>query len=145
MVMVGDASEDEAERLFFRALPKEFRTKIEQEVEKHNREGKLIIEGLPSTMVESQVMAFLAVETNRQPRSVELLPGGKWKVRCVDEAHRAATMQLDPSPITPGSWPEPTLGQHQLELATTPPIVLGSQLGCVLVSGTDRVMAREGE
>ena len=95
MRMVGDATDEEAERLFLRALTFQYQKRIEAEVEKQNRDKKLIIEGLPNTMGEPQVMAFIAVETGRQPRSVEQLPGGKWKVRCQDDAHRATAMRLN--------------------------------------------------
>ena len=54
MVMVGDATEDEAERLLLRALPIEWRRKVEVEVEKRNRDGVLMIEGLPSTLDHTQ-------------------------------------------------------------------------------------------
>jgi hypothetical protein len=93
--VVGDATEEEAERLLLKALPIEWRKKVEMEVDKRNRDGVLVIEGLPSSLDAAKVNAFVMVETGRQPKTVEPQPGGKWKVRGLDESHRTALMQLN--------------------------------------------------
>jgi hypothetical protein len=89
-VMVGDATEEEAERLLLRALPVEWRKKVEIEVDKRNREGTL-----PTSLDERQVVAFLAVETGHSPKSIEAMSPGKWKIRSVDELQRTSIMQLN--------------------------------------------------
>lgn len=95
MVMVGDASEEEAERLLLKALPIEWRKKVEVEVDKRNRDGVLVIEGLPASLDAAKVNAFVMVETGKQPKTVEPQSRGKWKVRGLDESHRASLMQLN--------------------------------------------------
>jgi hypothetical protein len=95
MAMVGDATEEEAERLLLKALPVEWRKKIEVEVEKRNREGLLVIEGLPASLDEKHVMAFLATETGKAPKAAERVASGKWRIRAFDEGQRTAVMQLN--------------------------------------------------
>ena len=111
MVMLGDPNEEEAERLFLRGVPVEWKKKVEDEVEKRNREGILILEGLPATLDKTQVVAFLFRETSRAPKSIEPVSTGKWKVRCQDVAHRAAILQLNRQRLENGT----RLGVHQVE------------------------------
>ena len=102
-VMVGDATEEEAERLLLKALPVEWRKKVEIEVDKRNREGTLIVEGLPTTLDDKQVVAFITVETGRPPKSIEAIAPGKWKIRSVDDLQRTSVMQLNRQRLDNGS------------------------------------------
>ena len=94
MVMVGDATEEEAERLILKALPVEWKKRVEVEVEKRNRDGALVIEGLPSALEEAQVVAFMTAETGTAPKLVERISVGKWNVKGTNEHHRASIMKL---------------------------------------------------
>jgi hypothetical protein len=58
MAMVEDATEEEAERLMLKALPVEWRRKVEIEVSKRNREGLMVVEGLPFNMDGNMVHQF---------------------------------------------------------------------------------------
>ena len=95
MAMVEDATEEEAERLMLKALPVEWRRKVEIEVSKRNREGLMVVEGLPINMDESMVHQFIMVETGEAPKKVRVLAPGKWKVQAANEDHRKEIMKMD--------------------------------------------------
>ena len=103
MAMVGDATEEEAERLLLRALPVEWRRKVEVEVDKRNNDGLLILEGLPSHLTKAQVQAFVTVETGVAPKTVESGFGGRWRIKGADDHHRSAIMQLSRQRLEGGS------------------------------------------
>lgn len=111
MIMVEDSTEEEAGRLMIDALPVEYQLKLEEEVQKRNRAGLLILEGLPSSLDEKQVTAFINIETGHAPKSIEPIAPGKWRIRCVDDAHRASTMQLNRQHLDSGV----RLGVRQVE------------------------------
>ena len=135
--MVGDATEEEAERLLVKALPDEWTRKVEEEVERRNREGALLIEGLPVSLDANQVLAFLTMETAKAPKSIEPVAPGKWKVRCHDEAHRAATMQLNRHRLENDG---PRLAVRQVEQRLTIKDI--DQLMCRRLMVDDRVSTR---
>jgi uncharacterized membrane protein YgcG len=95
MAMVEDATEEEAERLMLKALPVEWRRKVEIEVSKRNREGQMVVEGLPFHMDEAMVQQFVTTETGVQPKRVRVIAPGKWKIQGADEEHRREIMKLN--------------------------------------------------
>ena len=95
MAMVEDATEEEAERLMLKALPVEWRRKVEIEVSKRNREGQMVVEGLPLQLDEAMVHQFITAETGVQPKRVKVLAPGKWRIQGQDEEHRREIMRMD--------------------------------------------------
>ena len=103
MAMVEDATEEEAERLMLKALPVEWRRKVEMEVSKRNRDGHMVIDGLPPHMDVAMVHQFITAETGHQPKRVTLLSPGKWKIQGADEEHRREIMKLDRQRLDTGT------------------------------------------
>ena len=95
MAMVEDATEEEAERLMLKALPVEWRRKVEIEVSKRNQDGLMVLEGLPFNMDETLVSQFITAETGGQPKKVKVLAPGKWRVQAADEDHRKEIMKFN--------------------------------------------------
>ena len=101
MRMVPDASEEEASRLMWNVLPVEWRRRIATEAEKKAGDKVLVVEGLASTLSETEASEFILQETGTRPSSVKK-DKNRFQVKGVDENHRLAIMKLDRQPLIGG-------------------------------------------
>jgi hypothetical protein len=84
-------------------LPVEWWRKVETEVSKRNRDGQMVVDGLPVHLDATMVDQFIAAETGVLPRRVKPLAPGKWKIQGADEDHRLEMMKLDRQRLDDGT------------------------------------------